>query len=245
MSARVDLRSRLFARRHTALLATIVIAFAVRPVIGDVGVGPVVFSLAVLLLFLVALYIVQVDELVGDPAARVAQRRRRRVIAWALAVPAIVERLVMIGRDTPHFYVTSAACWFGFLAFVTWTELRSVLEQREITGETISMAISVYLLIGVTWALLYLALFFLDPQAFNFATFPTIPTPATHTAQTATPVFIYFSLTTLSTVGFGDITPVSLPARYAAVAEAITGQLYLAILVARLVSMQLSGGRRT
>jgi voltage-gated potassium channel len=49
-----------------------------------------------------------------------------------------------------------------------------------------------------------------------------------------------FSLTTLSTVGFGDITPLTLQARYAAVAEGITGQFYLAILVARLVGLQMS-----
>ena len=54
------------------------------------------------------------------------------------------------------------------------------------------------------------------------------------------PIFIYFSLTTLSTIGFGDITPLSLPARYVAVAEGITGQFYLAVLVARLVGMQMS-----
>ena len=51
---------------------------------------------------------------------------------------------------------------------------------------------------------------------------------------------MYFSLTTLSTIGFGDITPVTLQARYIAVAEGITGQFYLAILVARLVSMQMT-----
>ncbi len=59
------------------------------------------------------------------------------------------------------------------------------------------------------------------------------------------PIFIYFSLTTLSTIGFGDITPVTLQARYSAVAEGITGQFYLAILVARLVGMQMSGAGRS
>ena len=54
------------------------------------------------------------------------------------------------------------------------------------------------------------------------------------------PIFGYFSLTTLSTIGFGDITPLTLQASYAAVAEGITGQFYRAILVARLVGMQMS-----
>ena len=54
------------------------------------------------------------------------------------------------------------------------------------------------------------------------------------------PVFIYFSMTTLATIGYGDIAPVSLQARYIAVAEGIVGQFYLAILVARLVGLQMS-----
>jgi voltage-gated potassium channel len=54
------------------------------------------------------------------------------------------------------------------------------------------------------------------------------------------PVLGYFSLTTLSTIGFGDITPLTLQARYAAVGEGITGQFYMAILVAQLVGLQMS-----
>jgi len=50
----------------------------------------------------------------------------------------------------------------------------------------------------------------------------------------------YFSFITLTTVGYGDISPVTLQARYAALAEGVAGQFYLAILVARLVSMQLA-----
>ena len=54
------------------------------------------------------------------------------------------------------------------------------------------------------------------------------------------PILGYFTLGTLSTIGAGDISPVSLQARYATVAEAITGQFYLAILVARPVGLQMS-----
>jgi len=54
------------------------------------------------------------------------------------------------------------------------------------------------------------------------------------------PILGYFSLTTLSTIGFGDVTPLTLQARYAAIAEGICGQFYMAILVARLVGIQMS-----
>ena len=121
-----------------------------------------------------------------------------------------------------------------FFAYVTWSQFRSLLKQREVTGETISMSISVYLLLGLTWGLLYIVIFTRHPEAFSFGTSPKV------SAEQIFPVFLYFSLTTLSTVGFGDITPVTLPARYAAVAEGISGQFYLAVLVARLVGMQMS-----
>jgi hypothetical protein len=123
-------------------------------------------------------------------------------------------------------------------------ELRSVLEQRQVTSETISMAISVYLLMGLTWAMLYVAMYEVNPQALYFQQFPGLSIDVSPRPHTNLLLFVYFSLSTLSTLGFGDIMPVSLGARYAAVAEGITGQLYLAILVARLVSMQLSGAPR-
>jgi hypothetical protein len=201
---------------------------------------------AVLAILLIALYNVQADELIGDRAALVAQRRRRTAIAWGLAIPAIVERIVMMTTRSPRLYLAGAVCWLAFLAFVTWAELRSVLRQREVTSETISMAISVYLLLGFTWGLAYVLIFLLDPQAFAFdESFPTGLSDRADAAQVVAPIFLYFSLTTLATIGFGDITPVSLQARYTAVAEGITGQFYLAILVARLVSMQIRNGRKT
>jgi Ion channel len=62
----------------------------------------------------------------------------------------------------------------------------------------------------------------------------------TEKEQPVFPVLIYFSLITLTTIGYGDITPLTMKTRYAAIAEGVTGQFYLAILVARLVGMQMS-----
>lgn len=59
--------SGLVARRHSALLASIVVLFAVRPLIGNSEVAPLVFSIVLLLVLLLALYAIDVDELVGDP----------------------------------------------------------------------------------------------------------------------------------------------------------------------------------
>jgi hypothetical protein len=133
-----------------------------------------------------------------------------------------------------RFLLAAVLAWLLFLAYVTWSQLRNLLRQRAITGETISMSVSTYLLLGLTWALFYIVIFTRHPEAFSFGSSPAL------SEEHMFPIFIYFSLTTLSTIGFGDITPLTLQARYAAVAEGITGQFYLAVLVARLVGMQLN-----
>jgi voltage-gated potassium channel len=233
---REALHRHLAPHKHTALLVAIVALFMVRPLIGDGGLATATFSTALLILLLFALYAIQVDELVGARETLLAQRKRRDLIGWALAVPAIVARLAVILVPNPTLYLSEAILWLLLFSFITWHLLRGVLRQREITSETISMSISVYLLLGFTFGLFYILLDHLQPLAFSLG---STPTPIS-SEQRAFPILVYFSLTTLSTVGFGDITPISLQARYAAVAEAITGQFYLAILVARLVGMQMS-----
>ena len=120
-----------------------------------------------------------------------------------------------------------------------------MLRQTRVTGETISTAISVYLLIGMTWGLLYIVLFQCQDAAFSFGPSADLSVVPSRSHHLVFPVLIYFSLTTLSTIGFGDITPLTLQARYAAVAEGITGQLYLAILVARLVGLHMAPSNPT
>jgi len=152
-----------------------------------------------------------------------------------LAIAATLERVMVSIAPSHTLYVIGGFCYLIFFSYITFQLLRGVLRQREITGETISMSISVYLLIGLSWGFLYVLIYDRHPQAFSFA---GSMTPLSE--HNIFPTLIYFSLTTLSTIGFGDITPVMMQARYAAVAEGITGQFYLAILVARLVGMHMS-----
>src|SRR5271155_5043834 len=120
---------RLAPRRHTVLLVAIVAAFLVRPLIGDSGAGPPVFSLAMLVLLLLALYNINVDELVGDRETLLVQRRRRSIIAWTLGVPAIAERFVIPFAPSHSLYLTGSILWLLLFAYITWNELRAVLKQ--------------------------------------------------------------------------------------------------------------------
>jgi len=234
------LRKRVTEHRHTTLLVAIVTLFALRPLIGDSQLGPLAFSVTVLVVLLLALYAIRIDELVGEPRILLAARRRRDRVAWGLAMLAIIERVAMVVVQNRKLTIVGSVCWLMLLCFVLWNLWQSILRQKDVTGETISLAISIYLLFGLTWGILYAVIFEFQPQAFSFGGAPFLTGAASNDPRQVFPVFIYFSLTTLSTIGYGDITPVTLQARYAAVAEGITGQLYLAILVARLVGISAS-----
>jgi voltage-gated potassium channel len=232
-------RRHVAPHRHSGLLVAIVIAIAVRPLIGDTGASSTIFGVAMVFLLLVALYNIDVDELVGERSRLLNQTMWRRRLGWVLAIGAGLERVFFVFGHSPTLKLVGVIFWLLFILFVILSQLRSVLRQRVVTGETICTAVSVYLLLGFGWALLYGIMYQLHPDSFAGLALakPSQPAEALHVL----PILGYFSLTTLSTIGFGDITPVTLQARYVAVAEGITGQFYLAILVARLVGLQMSG----
>lgn len=231
-------------RKQTGLLIVIIAAFLVRPLIGVRGGASIVFSLAVLAMMFVALHAITVEDLAGDRGALLAERRRRRIVGTALGALAIGTRLAILVSGREELVLVAGLTWLLFFSFVTWSELHALLRHREITSETISLAVAVYLLLGMCWGILYSVIFLFQPDAFNFGgSAETVATLSAHPEESF-PIFIYFSLTTFSTIGFGDITPLTLQARYAAVAEGITGQFYIAILVARLVGIQISNSVR-
>jgi len=231
------IRRSFLPRRHSTFLAALVTALAVRALMGDAAIGLIAFNIALMVLMVVSLYTIQADELVGERETLLAQRRRRSIIGWTLAILAIAGRLALTVAPTRQLSLTDSISMLLFLAFVTWDQLRSVLKQKEVTSESISLSISVYLLIAFTSGVFYSVLFQLQPNAFSFSGGPAPSSGRPGELQHLLPVLVYFSLTTLATVGYGDIAPVSLLARYVAVSEAIMGQFYLAILVARLVAI--------
>jgi hypothetical protein len=148
-------RLHLVPHRHIILLVAIIAVLAIRPLIGDTGASTAVFSLSMIALLLVALYNINVDELVGERGHLLTQSERRRRIGWVLTAAAASDRIAVMFSHAKTLSLAGLICWFLSFLFVTLSELRSLLKQREVTGETISMAISFYLLMGLSWAILF------------------------------------------------------------------------------------------
>ena len=172
-------------------------------------------------------------------AAVIAIGAKRGVLITAtlLLIPAIIGRwLSYVYPQTVHPYFFLG---FGiaFMTFVVIKLLGYVLRSMRVDIEVLCAAISVYLLLGLIWSLAYAFLGMVSPDSFAFA--------ATGHSSGRMDRFnaFYFSFVTLSTVGFGDVTPVSRLARTLAVMEAVTGTFYVAILIARLVAMYVPASR--
>ena len=158
---------------------------------------------------------------------------RHRALAWGLLLvtPALLGKWVdhwEPGRLPAATFMLPALL---FIAFVIAHLLRFILRARTIDSEVISAALAIYLTLGLLWAFGYILVARLTPDAFAFGTGPD----SSHSMKGFTA--LYFSFITLTTVGYGDIAPVSGAARMLAMLEATTGTIYVAVLISRLVSL--------
>ncbi|MBL8821222.1 MAG: hypothetical protein JNJ77_01450 [Planctomycetia bacterium] len=126
-----------------------------------------------------------------------------------------------------------------FLSFIIYLLFRQIFSHEAITFDTISASICIYLLLGALWAHIYTILELATPGsiAFSAASHP----PSIKESELARSYhMLYFSFVTLSTVGYGDAVPTTPTARMFASAEALIGQIYLLVMVSRLVGLQIS-----
>ncbi len=151
-----------------------------------------------------------------------------RVIAVAIAAPAyLLLILYFTSGDERLFYIAGIGMLVA-LAFTLGNVLAYVLHRGPVTEDRIAAAICGYLLIGILWAAFYAFVDVMTPGAF----IAVVGERAGHYYE-----FIYFSFTTLTTTGYGDIAPVSFHARALANAEQLIGIFYIALLIARLTGL--------
>ncbi len=165
--------------------------------------------------------------------AALSHRRLLKVLATILAVLAVATRAWTIFSSSPA--VAQASRWLALISLLVLTVLTlvQVFRAGPITRHRIGGAVAAYLLLGLTWSTAYEIVLARIPDALR------LPANENHLLGV-----VYFSFVTLTTVGYGDITPVAPIARSLATSEALVGQLFPAILIARLVSMEISGRER-
>ncbi len=155
-------------------------------------------------------------------------------IAVALGGPAAIGQLVAFAAPGGKAPVVATVLALLFMAYTTAVVMRSVLEPGRVTGDKIAGAISAYLLLGLLWAIAGGLLELLVPGSFNSPAAIDLDSGAA-----AEYAFIYYSFTTLTTLGYGDITPANPWSETLAWTEAVVGQLFIAILIARLVGLHI------
>jgi len=208
---------RLRMRRFSAveLLIALALLFFFFPFVEEVKGGDLIVSLLLSLVLLAAVL-------------AVSDRKGVLLIALVLAIPAIAGRWINHFRPDvvrPAVFLTAALV---LTAFVVVNLLRFVWRAPSVNIEVLCASISAYLMLGLMWTMAYWLVDQLTPGAFAFNAGPRSMNGFNG---------FYFSFITLSTVGYGDITPVPRIARWLAAMEAMTGLLYVAILIARLVSL--------
>ncbi len=120
-----------------------------------------------------------------------------------------------------------------FFSMAIMILIKKISSRTVVTSDTIKGGISVYFLIGLLWSFFYMIVMIYNANAYSGLSFDTANSSELLDC-------IYYSFTALTTLGFGDITPVTSIARGLTTLESIVGQLYLAIFVAQLIGLKVA-----
>ncbi len=205
--------------RFSYLFFTIILFFLLRTFIA----GAVAINLAtnIFLWFIIIACVWAVQE-----------KRRQQGFAMVMAAAAVATGLLDIVVPNAVTSWTSKITIVLFLGYAVVAILFYLARQEEVTADMIMAGASEYMLIGVLWAFFYILIETVYPGSFSFP------------GEKNRSGFIYYSFVTLTTTGYGDLLPVSDQARSLAILEAVTGQLFIAITVARLVGLYTARGNK-
>ena len=155
----------------------------------------------------------------------------RRTVVVSRVVVALTVAVVILSALVGAESASVGIVWVLLIVATPLLVLRRVLEHTEVTSETLFGAVSVYLLVAIAGTYVFLLIQVLSSHDFFGSDQPTT-------------AFMYFSLVTISTLGYGDLAPIAEVPRAAAASLAVVGQIYLVVVVARLVSLYRGFGRK-
>jgi len=170
----------------------------------------------------------------------VGERWHARTIVAPLAVLAVLSQFLDLFMESRNVAIISDALGIAALLSVILLLARLLFSVKTADYETINAALCVYLLMGILWAVAYSMIDLISPGAFSYPLTPT-DTDSMRIGGEHTIMPLYYSFVTMTTLGYGDVVPVSSAARVLAICQAVLGQVYLVVIVARLVGLQVSG----
>lgn len=173
----------------------------------------------------------------------VSQKRRPVIAASVLAAITFVSLWLFYFVQHEILNVIGVSSGLLFFAFTAVVIIVHIFHETAVTIDELAAAISAYLLIGLAGAFLFRLVEIAYPGSYEIYTQVTAPSTLQGGIMKNFTDYIYFSFTTLTTLGYGDIVPVSRAARVFSYLEAVLGQIYLTVLVARLVGMHISQTR--
>ncbi len=150
------------------------------------------------------------------------------LIDIVFVLPTLIAAWVDSLYQNEHTFFVSYLTMLLFLLYLQYLIIMEMVHTSRVTTNTIFGAINIYLFAGLIWAYAYVLLYHFDCSSFHL--------PISEGVSKEIELFAYYSYSTLTTLGYGDIVPESAQARMFSVLEAVFGQLYLAIVVAKLVT---------
>jgi hypothetical protein len=222
----MGLRARLAHRKHTVLLVVALLAEALQ----SMARGPVLGALFDLLVSLLMLVVFLV----------VLEGKRAQRIGLLIGIPALATNwlhYILPPEALPPSELTHHALMCVFFFYAAVTILRTIFKRRDVNSDAVVGAVCGYILAGAAFGNLYTAIELIQPGSFNINTAIASQLDDWHARRF---LFSYFSLVTLTSMGYGDITPVAAPAATLTWMEAIFGQFYIAVVVAQLVGMRIA-----
>jgi voltage-gated potassium channel len=215
--------------RHSAMLVSLVVLLCALP-LGQAFVGESMRFSLLLALVLIAAVVVN------------SHQRSIFVIALMIGSGSVIGIGYAAYFDSHLVRIVSETLGLTLLGFTTLVMFNSLIHTDQVSQDAVVGGICVFLLIGLCFALVFILMTDLNPGALELGKEAIVRSNSDSSAHAT--LLLYFSFVTLTTLGYGDVSPVGDMARMFAVAEALIGQLYLVVFLARLVALYVLRDRR-